>query len=1089
MKKTNKNWALISFMLITAIALINIIINVDWKRPETTMALPYSTQQMVFFAAATQSAPATAVDKKGNFIIVWESDDNGDKDIYYRRFDYKGEATDTNAVRANFTTSGSQTAPKVAMDSEGNFVIAWAGNGTGDSSGIFMQVFGKNGIPIDEEVRVNSVTTGTQEQPSISIDYDGGTPSSGNNERMAIAWTDNDATYGKDVYYQLFDIDFSVSSDATDFVNTNRLVNSYRTNDQQHPSVAMNEFGEFIIFWDGEGVHQTNTFEQQIWMQPYGADGTDVHASSLRGSYVLANSEGITWAQKPSAMADKSTDANNKGNYVVTYEGGPDEASPEIFARRINRGNLSGCPINVVEMQVNTETTGIQDSPSIAIDETGDFTIVWHDNARFAGNIYGQSYRHTGARVGIEFVVNPNNDSPSADQNSPAIAMTPDGFFKVAYNDNSTNPGIRFQQYVSNLFHASIINQDQTIHTAREQLANIADTDNQENIKTSMSPNGNRIVVWNNGPGPIYFTLWDNQYEIPVLQNQNVSGNCGNCTTPDVSFYKDIQGNDVGRFIIVFAGNPACKAPSEGSGNEDIWYREYLPNGNPADSYCHIVNTNAGTYDSQSHPLVDTGYYNNDGSTPEDIFAVEYKNIAKESGGTITGITAESAFHYMDNGSSAFSRNTLKNCGTTDSPATICAGGSITMLPTGASSSNILYTWIGKGGNSKTEIGAYEVIDGTLYSTFTVSDTSTVNYDYPDATFLSNGQYVITYTKYNSDDSSAQVMGKRYPWSENPAAIDEEFAIGQPEYTPEVTFNAASAVASNTTTGDFIAVWADFPSTQEENNIYGRYYQYTSQDSGGLTPYGPSFRINSTKNENQSLPDVSMNMIGGVITAWEGNHENYPGQTGTGDDNAGAVVQFLYDPLYDEPPICYSPEFTQEIMTGGRTLLIPESIVFPGMTINPVRGASSEVSIRNNTIATPTPPQYIEIGDLQGDSTPYNITVNISNFIHNDSVHEIPVTNLYIRNCDASAMDDPSCVDTIEGYSQELTLDPATFDPNTADGYVRFNSPTQQMTIANGTGEHIGKWRIYPKIKLTLPPAPPVTIPGQYRSTITFTLQ
>src|SRR5947207_8624885 len=73
---------------------------------------------------------------------------------------------------------GSATAPRVAMDSTGAFLVAWQQSG-GPSDEVFARRFTSAGAAIGTEFRVNTFTTNNQIRPAIAASPGG---------RFVIAW-------------------------------------------------------------------------------------------------------------------------------------------------------------------------------------------------------------------------------------------------------------------------------------------------------------------------------------------------------------------------------------------------------------------------------------------------------------------------------------------------------------------------------------------------------------------------------------------------------------------------------------------------------------------------------------------------------------------------------------------------------------------------------------------------------------------------------------------------------------------------------------------------------------------------------------
>ena len=60
------------------------------------------------------------------------------------------------------------------------------------------------------------------------------------------------------------------------------------------------------------------------------------------------------------------------------------------------------------EFQVNTYTTGVQAAPSVAVDTSGNFVVVWQSSGPDGSSdgVFGQRFNNTGTPQGTEFQVN-----------------------------------------------------------------------------------------------------------------------------------------------------------------------------------------------------------------------------------------------------------------------------------------------------------------------------------------------------------------------------------------------------------------------------------------------------------------------------------------------------------------------------------------------------------------------------------------------------------------------------------------------------------------------------------------------------------
>ncbi|MEM8547104.1 MAG: hypothetical protein AAGF46_02970, partial [Pseudomonadota bacterium] len=129
-----------------------------------------------------QGNPSAAIDADGSFVVAWRSaDQDGDRNgIFAQRF-AAGGTPEGEEFSVNTYTTSDQFSPSVAMDADGNFVVAWESYlQDGDLFGVFAQRFTADGVPQGLEFPVNTYTARRQSLPSVSIDPEGG---------FIVAWT------------------------------------------------------------------------------------------------------------------------------------------------------------------------------------------------------------------------------------------------------------------------------------------------------------------------------------------------------------------------------------------------------------------------------------------------------------------------------------------------------------------------------------------------------------------------------------------------------------------------------------------------------------------------------------------------------------------------------------------------------------------------------------------------------------------------------------------------------------------------------------------------------------------------------------
>jgi len=351
-----------------------------------------------------QTSPAVAMGgADGRFVIAWTSkDQDGDGyGIYGLRHDSSGNAVGPE-FEVNTYTAGNQYDPSVAMDANGNFVITWTSNDQHDEwKGIYGQRYDSTGNPVGSEFKVNTYWLGLKDRSSVTMDAQG---------NFIVTWS----SHGQDgdgwgVYARRFD-------SAGNAVGPEFKVNATTTGQQEGSSIAMDGDGNFVIAWasrnqddDGWGIYGQrydstgNAVGSEFEVKTYTTGDKHHHRTSI--SMGFNGKSVIAWA---------GHDQDDKwwGIYGQLYNS---------FGTRVGQ-----------EFKVNTNTTGTQFKPSVAMDANGDFVVTWSSiNPEDSGwGIYAHRYDSSGYAVGPEFKV---NTSTTGYQSNPAAAISVNGRLVVAW--------------------------------------------------------------------------------------------------------------------------------------------------------------------------------------------------------------------------------------------------------------------------------------------------------------------------------------------------------------------------------------------------------------------------------------------------------------------------------------------------------------------------------------------------------------------------------------------------------------------------------------------------------------------------------
>jgi hypothetical protein len=152
--------------------------------------------QVNTYTTSNQGAASVAADAVGDFVVTWTSDGSSGTDT--SGFSIQGQryASDGSLRGAQFQvntyTTSNQRVPRVAMDTDGDFVVVWESTGSSgtDSSldSVQGQRFASDGSPRGAEFQVNTYTTGGSYTPAVSARADG---------NFVVAW-ESQGSFGTD---------------------------------------------------------------------------------------------------------------------------------------------------------------------------------------------------------------------------------------------------------------------------------------------------------------------------------------------------------------------------------------------------------------------------------------------------------------------------------------------------------------------------------------------------------------------------------------------------------------------------------------------------------------------------------------------------------------------------------------------------------------------------------------------------------------------------------------------------------------------------------------------------------------------------
>ncbi len=235
-----------------------------------------------------------------------------------------------------------------------------------------------------------------------------------------------------DIYARRFAADGTPAGSAFE-VATHVFQNPRLQNQKQNPVVAMDAEGDFVVAWDEFSLPQLD----MVRAQRFAADG------SRSGAEMLVSLHGV----EPSVAMDKD------GDFVVGWLGSNVLYVPQfppigygelgvigdgtVHAQRFKANGVPTTLDMVTDFVLEGAIiSAIINSPGVAMDDAGDFIVVWQ---RAVGNpvqqgVYARRYTASGKAMAARFQVSAPGDQVYVNgSNVPAVAMDASGGFVVAW--------------------------------------------------------------------------------------------------------------------------------------------------------------------------------------------------------------------------------------------------------------------------------------------------------------------------------------------------------------------------------------------------------------------------------------------------------------------------------------------------------------------------------------------------------------------------------------------------------------------------------------------------------------------------------
>jgi len=261
---------------------------------------------------------------------------------------------------------------------------------------------------------------------------------------------------------------FASASDAEFQVNTRTSRN------QANAAIAADENGNFVVVWSSWFVSKSN----EIRGRRFVADGSPIDANEFE----------INTTQ-PGNQKEPSVAMDAEGNFVVVWQG-PGEDQNDIFARWFDSNGQA----SAAEFRVNSNTVDEQLSPSVAMNDSGSFVVVWERE-----EVYGQLhvrgvscqiYDSNGSTVGSEIEAD-----PLVYCRHPDVGIDADGNFVLVWDkEKETSAGYDYHRILARQYNAQGVCITERFDVSTVEFHSIT------HPSIGMNEDGYFVVVWSGHP-------------------------------------------------------------------------------------------------------------------------------------------------------------------------------------------------------------------------------------------------------------------------------------------------------------------------------------------------------------------------------------------------------------------------------------------------------------------------------------------------------------------------------------------------------------------------------------------------------------
>ena len=485
--------------------------------------------------ASTQSDATVAVLNGGRIVVTWTSfasgtaGDGSSNGVFARLFEADGTTPVGGEFRVNTTTASAQDSAHVAALTDGSFVVVWDDDFgvDGSSTGVQMQRFDANGVPIGGETLVNESTFFSQLDPYVIALDTGG---------WVVSWTDSGSAdgSGSGVFGQIY------ASDGSR-VDGEFQLNTEFSSTQSEARLVPLPNGGFTAVWTSvtsgtAGDGSSNGVFQQVFADPLN---------------VQISSNPVMVALESSITLDEA-DLNAGGQRFASAVGLGDADSPDFDGGVLT---VSMVVNDVIQSQFAAPDDGTQDQ--LGFDTSG---LVSISGATLSVGGVAIGTITSDGTDGAELIVQLNSDATQTRVEDAIRSLTyantsddPEAQRLVAFQVNDGDGG-----HVRQTIQIDITPQtDGGVVVGDEVLTNSFTTNEQSDSQVAALADGGYVIVWSSrnqdATGDNDFGVFAQRYDAsgaPVGGEIQVNTNAANA-----QFNAQVVGLSTGGFAVAWEDN------------------------------------------------------------------------------------------------------------------------------------------------------------------------------------------------------------------------------------------------------------------------------------------------------------------------------------------------------------------------------------------------------------------------------------------------------------------------------------------------------------------------------------------------------